>query len=296
MKTLTMSNKEFENLKSLPTLPGVFFAESAALKLLNYQGKIYLLKKLNIDINNGDIKELNNKMYTIKLLDTYRQYIPDSFLLPEFLVAIDKNINTFAMNYINGINLSEILNDPLLDCEDKKYYLKRVGQILEQMKSIREKTPLTDFYLGDLHEDNFIISREQRKIYVGDLDSSKIMDNDIPNAKYLTPSPLLNYVPDKYPTSLETVAFTNYQINENTDIYCYVIIPLNYLYNGHINNLEIKEYYRFINYLDDIKVNQELLNCFDKILSRESNINPVNYIDSLTSKQICLARKKYSKK
>ena len=88
---------------------------------------------------------------------------------------------------------------------------------------------------------------------------------------------------------------TDFRVNENTDINCYTIIILNYLYNGKINNIGIEEFYRYINYLNDIGVDKELIQCFNKILMCGDNINPCNYIYTQTHKQICQARKLYKK-
>jgi len=65
---------------------------------------------------------------------------------------------------------------------------------------------------------------------------------------------------------------------------------LKYLYNGRINNVSLTEFYDFINYLNDIGVDFNLLECFNKILSNAENENPTNYIDSLTSREVALAR------
>lgn len=53
------------------------------------------------------------------------------------------------------------------------------------MKNIRRFTSLSDFYLGDLHEDNFIIDIKKRELYVNDVDSVKIAGNLSFSARYL---------------------------------------------------------------------------------------------------------------
>lgn len=83
---------------------------------------------------------------------------------------------------------------------------------------------------------------------------------------------------------------TNYKVDENTDLYCYTIIILNYLYGENINNMQIEEFY---NYLNNIGIDYKLLECFERIVSNGNNINPVLYIDNLTVSQIGKARKKY---
>jgi hypothetical protein len=49
-------------------------------------------------------------------------------------------------------------------------------------------------------------------------------------------------------------------------------------------------------YLEDIKVNIELIECFNKIVVGGNNINPCNYLDTLTPKQVAGARRLYKKK
>lgn len=285
MEVINISKKRLTNLKSLE-LPENLFNAEGELFTFEYKRETKLLKKLN------DIESIRfaNKLYTLESLNTNKQYMPNNFITPEFLVSINKQIEAFTMKFISGINLSQVLNNPNINLEEKKYYLKRVGQILEQMKNIRKYTPLTDFYLGDLHEDNFIVNTSQSEIYVVDLDSCKIAGNQSPIAKYLTPMALLNYVKGKYKIDLETSYLTSYVVDENTDIYCYIIMILNYLYNGKINNVELDTFYDFLNYLDSIKVSLELLECFNRILINGDNENPVNYLDTLTPKQVSLAR------
>ena len=47
--------------------------------------------------------------------------------------------------------------------------------------------------------------------------------------------------------------------------------------------------------IDDIEVNKELIESFEKIVVGAPNVNPVNYLDTLSSKQIAKARKLYQK-
>lgn len=199
------------------------------------------------------------------------------------------------MKYIKGTNLSIILNEPTITYEEKINYLKSIGNILEQMKKIRKYTELKDFYIGDIHEDNFLVDTEKQEIFVADLDSCKIADNKSFPGRYLTTASLLRYNEIKYSLLDEPDRIADYKVTEETDIYCYIIMILNYLYDGRVDRLSIEEFYRFINYLDDIEVNKELIENFEKIVVGAPNVNPVNYLDTLSSKQIAKARKLYQK-
>ena len=66
------------------------------------------------------------------------------------------------------------------------------------------------------------------------------------------------------------------------------------LKNYNCSNIDYRP--RVINYLEDIKVNIELIECFNKIVVGGNNINPCNYLDTLTPKQVAGARRLYKKK
>lgn len=285
-----MSKTKLNSLEPL-ILPKDVTSTECELFKYNYYGKEKLLKKLYR--TNGII--FANKLYTIEALNSNKYNIPSNFIVPEVLVSINKQIEAFTMKYIKGTNLSIILNEPTITYEEKINYLKSIGNILEQMKNIRKYTELKDFYIGDIHEDNFLVDTEKQEIFVADLDSCKIADNKSFPGRYLTTASLLRYNEIKYSLLDEPDRIADYKVTEETDIYCYIIMILNYLYDGRVDRLSIEEFYRFINYLDDIEVNKELIESFEKIVVGAPNVNPVNYLDTLSSKQIAKARKLYQK-
>lgn len=285
-----MSKTKLNSLEPL-ILPKDVTSTECELFKYNYYGKEKLLKKLYR--TNGII--FANKLYTIEALNSNKDNIPSNFIVPEVLVSINKQIEAFTMKYIKGTNLSIILNEPTITYEEKINYLKSIGNILEQMKNIRKYTELKDFYIGDIHEDNFLVDTEKQEIFVADLDSCKIADNKSFPGRYLTTASLLRYNEIKYSLLDEPDRIADYKVTEETDIYFYIIMILNYLYDGRVDRLSIEEFYRFINYLDDIEVNKELIESFEKIVVGAPNVNPVNYLDTLSSKQIAKARKLYQK-
>ena len=290
MQIINMSKTKLNSLEPL-ILPKDVTSTECELFKYNYYGKEKLLKKLYR--TNGII--FANKLYTIEALNSNKENIPSNFIVPEVLVSINKQIEAFTMKYIKGINLSIILKEPTITYEEKINYLKSIGIILEQMKNIRKYTELKDFYIGDIHEDNFLVDTEKQEIFVADLDSCKIADNKSFPGRYLTTTSLLRYNEIKYPLLDEPDRVADYKVTEETDIYCYITMILNYLYDGRVDRLSIEEFYRFINYLNDIEVNKELIECFEKIVVGAPNFNPINYLDTLSSKQIAKARKLYQK-
>ena len=291
MQIINMSKTKLNSLEPL-ILPKNVTSTECELFKYPYYGKEKLLKKLHR--TDGII--FANKLYTIEALNANKDSMPSNFVLPESLVSINKKIEAFTMKYIKGINLSVILNNPDITYEEKIHYLKSIGRILEQMQNIRKYTNLNNFYLGDIHEDNFLVKRDKQEIYIVVLDSCKIAGNKSFPGRYLTNSSLIKYNNTKYQTLSQTDELADYKIDENTDIYCYIIMILNYLYDGRVDRLSLDKFYDFINYLEDIKVNIELIECFNKIVVGGNNINPCNYLDTLTPKQVAGARRLYKKK
>ena len=291
MQIINMSKTKLNSLEPL-ILPKNVTSTECELFKYPYYGKEKLLKKLHR--TDGII--FANKLYTIEALNANKDSMPSNFVLPESLVSINKKIEAFTMKYIKGINLSVILNNPDITYEEKIHYLKSIGRILEQMQNIRKYTNLNNFYLGDIHEDNFLVERDKQEIYIVDLDSCKIAGNKSFPGRYLTNSSLIKYNNTKYQTLSQTDDLADYKIDENTDIYCSIIMILNYLYDGRVDSLSLDKFYDFINYLEDITVNIELIECFNKIVVGGNNINPCNYLDTLTPKQVAGARRLYKKK
>ena len=185
-------------------------------------------------------------------------------------------------------------------------------------KNIREYTPLNSIYLNDLHESNFIVNTKKRSISAIDLDSSKIGNNICFTSRFLTPYSLAATLPQKYHENIEERGPGYIIPDENTDLLCYNIMIMNYLrgtnidtisnnsilkHYSTISNMSIEEieslsyeerlaleFYEYLNYLEAIGVNHELLECFNRILSTSPNENPVNYLDSLTEQQVVRAR------
>ena len=152
MEIISMSKNKFDKLKPI-ILPNSVRNTECDLFHYRYHNKEKALKKLYLTGGNN----FGNKLYTIEALSSNAEFIPDNFVMPESWVAINKKIEAFVMPFVSGSNLSVVLDDVCVSYEDKIFYLKIIGQILEQMANIRKFTSLKDFYIGDLHEDNFIV-------------------------------------------------------------------------------------------------------------------------------------------
>ena len=286
MKVISISKSNFKKLEPLKLSKHTWNTEGNVYEF-SYRGQPKVLKKLFHQ--SGTI--FANKLFTLEMLDVNKDNLPDNFVMPDSLISVDSTIAGFTIPKIQGDNLADVLVSNDLTNKEKIYYLKKVGETLEQLKNIRRYSDLKDIYINDLHESNFMINHNKKQLYVIDLDSCKIAGNTAFPAKYLTPKGLFNSTPSKYQINSEESIPGFVTANENSDLYCYNMMILNFLYGDNINNFSVSEFYEYLNYLKYLKVNDEMLNFFYRLVNNNRNRNPVNYLDSLTDEQICRARK-----
>ena len=288
MEIVDLSKKRINNLERLRIENGILNTEADLYIFYNKKIK-YILKQLYP----FEYIKYDNKLRTLLSIDTNSSIIPEYFIKPKFLVLSDNEIKYWASKFVNGTNLNRIINDDGIPYEIRKKYLIRIGELLKDMDDIRRNTSLKDFFIGDLHESNFLVDRSGN-LLVSDVDSMKIGGNKSSNAKYLTPFSLFNKIDlsDKYKNDFSINRVGDYQADKNTDLYCYMMILLNFMTGKRVNNMEIKDFYNYLNYCDDIGVDKNLIEAFNRILTSEDNINPYEYVSTLTNEQVSKVRVK----
>ena len=321
MKNINISKKKFEGLKKI-VLPDEVMSTEANFYRMNYLGKIKVFK--NLRKTNGPI--FANKLFTLEMLNEYKEILPRSFVLPESLVSVDKEIKGFELPFIKGVNLEVFLKNKDISPKEKLVYLKKIGETLEQLEHIRNNSELKCIYLNDLHASNFIVDQKNKDIKVVDLDSCRICDSKALPARYLTPLSLLTRAPgqNKYDIYkkellsenqlpiLEMMSYSEYESyycqysnyrdqlgfvnsNQESDLYCYVILFLNYLYGENVGILSLEEFYDYICYLEKLGFNKELVESIIKIVTSAPNDNIGPYLDTITDEQVVRANRKVYK-
>lgn len=291
MKVSNMSIKKFNSLKKLE-LGGSIYNEESDLFIIEGKNKWerqdLLFKKLRNDY--GGV--FSNKLYTINELITCKDIINiEEIVMPRSLCSIGGEIKGFTMDYIESINLSLVLSSDCYSISDKIRYLKQIGEILEKMKNVRNYTSVHDFYLNDLHENNFIVNLHTDRVNVVDIDSSKINDNQTFISRRLTPFSKISSV-SKY-VKEESALGGVYKIDYNTEMYCYIMIILNYLSEYRINNLSIEEYFCYMEYLHNIGYSYEFVDMLARIYMEKDNVNPYMLLDEIESYKNESGYKKY---
>ena len=286
MKIINISKKKFQELKKVNLSREIFNLEGVIYDF-NYRGNPKILKTLYH--LNGPV--FANKLYTLEMLDSNKEYLPSSFYIPDSLCTVDSKVIGFTVPKIEGTTLSTILGSKEVSYKEQIYYLKKIGEILNQLHYIRKNTPLKDIYINDLHDSNFIVDNKNRELKVIDLDSCKIGNNKPFASRFLTSAAVINGI-EKYKLNRDVNSNGHMIADSNTDLYCYCITILNYLYGFRIESIgsiRIEKFFEYLNYLEDIGVNKELINIFSRLVTNCKNENPLNYLDSLTNEQICRA-------
>lgn len=282
MRVMNISEKKFDSLKPLE-LPNDILNTESELYIIEDKNKWAkrqsVLKKLYI--NSGTV--FSNKLYTVnELIDNKDKINIDELVMPEYIVTIYGKIVGFTVPYVDNINFKHVLDSVEFTNSQKIDFFKQVGQILHKMSNVREYTSVKDFYLNDLHENNLIFNKKTGKINVVDLDSCKIGDNFPFVSKYLSPISPINEVNKYRKLNIDYIG-GSFIPDENTDLFCYTVMILNYLYGGRITSLSISEYYDYLTYLHSIGVSHELVDKFSLIYTEKNNENIYEYLDELVN-------------
>ncbi len=270
MKAITLTKEKFSSLHQL------YFP------YLNTEGRLFVLndnllfKRLYRD--EGEV--FGNKLLTLNTLIDNREILNDNnLILPEKIVLVDKKVVGFSMPYIkDNISLMVLLDDKGIALEEKVKYLKKVGNILENVQNVSKFKD--NFFLGDVQPTNFIIDSKDFKLndlYAVDVDSCRIGDN-LPFPSHILTTNFNIREHKKYKLSKNGLI----EPNANTEWFCYNIMILNFISKFNINSLSESKFNDYIQYLEDIGLNKDLVNCFSKLYSKdENNINPRDMLDSI---------------
>ena len=251
-------------LKKLPQL-------NISSKIANTEAKLYiggrkqnyirineLLKIFYIQSNDY----LSDKIYVIgKIMSLFESIDMPEFVLPTSLVAINGKISGYSMPWIeDNVNLSLILNNPKVKIEEKLKYLKEILQIFIKINNnpdIRDK-----FYLGDIHEANFLFDITEQIVRVVDLDSSYIPGGPIPISKFTTFNEKLYDKPEKYPIDFESDRVIP---NDQSTNLCFLYMLLNSLSGENSYRWSYEEHYEYISRLKRQGMPMHLLDMLSNI-------------------------------
>lgn len=277
MDIISISRKKFKELEKM----------QLNREIMNTEGTIYLVKdkkKWNSEYKvvkafEDDIgNSFSNKLFTINELSNNENIKKiEELVLPEKLVASNGRAIGYSMRYVDGINLREIYMDKNYDKTKVINYLYQIGDILRKMNELNKYDLCDGFFLNDIHEDNFVVDKNGI-VNVVDMDSAKIGNGKPFLSRYLNPFSPIDEFPRKYKKVKGKNTIGYIDPDYNSDLYCYMVMILNYLYQGNILRLSIKEFYEYLNYLNCINFPYRLLDCFYNLYQDIDNVNPYEYL------------------
>jgi hypothetical protein len=270
MESLNISRKKFKTLQKYTLDESISNAE-ANLFIIPGQ-KRRLLKKMNID--DGEV--FGNKLFTIyTLIDNKDDIAIDELVYPERLGIVNNKVTGLIMPLIEeSYNLSTLLTNPNVPIKQNINYLKQVGNILTKVQYVEKFK--NNFFLGDVHECNFIVDKSDKVLAV-DLDSCKIGNNQPFDSKYLRFNYNIKSLTKKYPKNDNNVHIPN----KNSEWLCYILMILNFIAHGSVYEMGLSEFYSYLQYLNDIGFSKELLDCFARIYTNADNKSPQELLDQI---------------
>lgn len=295
METCNITSDELANTKVLSE-----FSEA----------KLYLIpRKTALGTRHSIYKEFYNTDgadFGTKLLTLYNLMSPNTkakllglpIVLPLKLVTVNNENKGYLMRFVNGRTLGELLKDTNVPLEVKLKYLREVGDILNEIKNIRNApNGLPNFFVGDLQENNIMLDYDSNKLVLIDADSLSLFGSFAPIfIRYIEENTLSANFSKKYVVSEDFNTIGRVVPNENSDLYCYNIMILNFLSGINLNTRPIEEVYNYINYLDYLEIPRGLIELFSKMLSEnDNNINPSDVLEDISLEQFTMAHDEYYK-
>lgn len=274
MEYIKLSEEELFSLKSYKLHKDIDNTESR-LYLYNLNELLKIFK-----CNNEHFK--TNKLYVINKLFYIKDHLNlKELVLPNKLVKINWDFG-YTMDFIeNNTNLALILKNKNVSIEDKLYFIKQLGYLLDKIES-NDILRKINFHLGDIHEGNFIYDNKNNIIRVVDLDSSYVDFVNAPNSKFLTFNDKLWSFPNKYPLDKND----RHIPNKNTTILSFVYILLNFLTGEYSPDIGSKVFLHTLNMLLDVGFNKELLDSICNIYTLNENYFNYELLNTVTPKLV----------
>ena len=280
MEIINYSESRVDKLDKLP-LHGIMHTESELYHVM-YKGEEKVLKKFYIYF--GDT--FSNKAFTVSsLIDNKNRINIDEIVFPEVCVSISQTAKGFIMPNIKNIPFHIYMKLKNKTLEDKIEVLKQINEVLLKMKRVRERENM-NFYVNDFHEGNLIFNVDTKKINFVDIDSCRILHNLPFPAKYLGSSSLASYLPKKYKVN-ENLPYKLIVADQNSDLYCYALIILNFMGQFDFDKLDITTARLYMEYLKEIGFSDEFVKAFSKPFEEnKENEFLGDYLDEITDEKL----------
>ncbi len=234
--------------------------------IINKEGKLYIhdykqkyghFQDLLKIYNNQSESYIADKVAVItKLIATFESLDMPELVTPTSLVSLDGEISGFAMPFIeDNTNLALLLNNPKVTLSQKIKLLKEILNILIKVQDSHELDG--KFFLGDIHEANFIWDITEQTVRAVDMDSSYFSGGFISVSKVTTLNYLLEGFPNKYILDDESGKFIP---NKDITSVSFIYMLLNVLSGcNDSHHWSYNEFYNYLSFLEKKGLSKELL-------------------------------------
>lgn len=234
--------------------------------IINKEGKLYIhdykqkyghFQDLLKIYNNQSESYIADKVAVItKLIATFESLDMPELVTPTSLVSLDGEISGFAMPFIeDNTNLALLLNNPKVTLSQKIKLLKEILNILIKVQDSHELDG--KFFLGDIHEANFIWDITEQTVRAVDMDSSYFSGGFISVSKVTTFNYLLEGFPNKYILDDESGKFIP---NKDITSVSFIYMLLNVLSGcNDSHRWSYNEFYNYLSFLEKKGLSKELL-------------------------------------
>lgn len=280
MRELELSRKQFNKLEKFPLIEGTLESESNLYWVPNSKSEIIKVYK-----DYEDIAYMDEKWGAINNLIKYTSELDfPELLVPSGILKVKKQFMGSIYPVLEGYTIKQYLYTFYCPVKVKIEIFRKVGGILEKIKN---SNPKYNAAFADVHTDNFmiigypsknILNGHDFKVMACDTDSMKILDSPGVTGLYLADSDkFADY--EKYPLDKDYMVIPS----SNTDIYCFIMMILELVAKSNcVSFLNEDEYYYYLDYLDSLGFDSNLLRSFASIYEDDKdNISPLPYIDGL---------------
>lgn len=227
----------------------------------------------------GDLDEviLANKIFTLEMLEKYADEGQlDEFVLSKYLVNVDGKIRGFLLPEQKNVTpLGILLKGNELSKKEKLELVRSVGGIVQKGHALQVDG--LHFFFSDLHENNFLVHNDNRKLSVVDLDGATFRP-DIPlPSYYLIKNSNLGHI-SKYSFNVFGIPYPS----RDNDLLCYNMMLLNVIAEENVNLVSIEEYSHYLDYLQEIGFSEDLVDSFRRVYSEDVNENASLFLGDIS--------------
>ena len=220
---------------------------------------------------------LNNKKKDVENLIRFgKEYDIPEIIVPADILKVNFKFKGIILPKLEGKNARVYLISKKIPLKTKIEILKQIGTILEKINRLTNGT----IAFADVHNDNFFVTKEKShiKTYAIDCESMKMYNSRGRLNFYVSFNRNIKDF-EKYGRFGNSTGEASYQ----TDLLCFIMMILEAISNNEsIYNINIYNFEEYLEYLDKLGFNSNLLRVFSYIYDdKVDNINPLPYLDYL---------------